>query len=322
MTYIRQDLLRDGSVTLSVDESLRAAAAQWMPSLPATERTHPDGPGIRVDVMRTSSGERRREEPAFALGNVKAWVDAAFNAAYATTPDGHLECRVDLARRIAHVAVREDASPYDFTSALTIVSALLLVRAGRTPVRAAGVMAPGTQAVWLLAGDSHSGKSTTTANLVQAGWWYLSDDYVVIAATADDSISVDGWPDDFHMDEGWQSGEPAGRRGTLVESSLPDRSRVDSGILGGLLFTSVVPGEPTRIEPLEPVVALQRLIRQSPWLMGDSTSAPTVLRLLRLAASAPAGELFVGKDTYRDGARVAALITEFAERVPAVSSED
>ena len=321
MTYIRQDLLRDGSLTLSVDAQLRDAAAGWMPALPTTtEMRHPDGAGIRVDVMRTSSGERRRENPALRLGKVNAWVDATYNAAYATTPSGHLECRVDLTRRIAHVAIREDASAHDVTSALTIVSALLLVRAGRTPIHAAGVVEPGSRNVWLLAGDSHSGKSTTTANLVHAGWSYLSDDYVVVSQGSDESVEVEGWPGDFHMDEGWERGESTGKRGTLAESELPPESRIDSGVLAGILFPSVDRNEATRIDAIEPVVALQRLIRQSPWLMGDSASAPTVLHLLRLAASTPAGELRLGMDSYRDGARVAALISGFADRAPAVPS--
>lgn len=321
MTYIRQDLLRDGSLTLSVDAQLRDAAAEWMPALPTTtEMRHPDGAGIRVDVMRTSSGERRRENPALRLGKVSAWVDANYNAAYATTPSGHLECRVDLTRRIAHVAIREDASPQDVTSALTIVSALLLVRAGRTPVHAAGVVMPGTRNVWLLAGDSHSGKSTTTANLVKAGWSHLSDDYVVVSQGSDESIEVEGWPGDFHTDEGWERGESTETGETLVESDLPPDSRMDSGVLAGILFASVDRNEPTRIDAIEPAVALQRLISQTPWLMGDSASAPTVLHLLRLAASTPAGEIRLGLDTYGDGARVAALISEFADRARAVPS--
>ena len=321
MSYIRQDLLRDGSLTLSVDAQLLGTASEWMPALPTTtEMRHPDGAGIRVDVMRTSSGERRRENPALRLGKVNAWVDANYNAAYPTTPSGHLECRVDLTHRIAHVAIREDASAHDVTSALTIVSALLLVRAGRTPVHAAAVVVPDTNHVWLLAGDSHSGKSTTTANLVQAGWSYLSDDYVVVSQGSDESIGVEGWPGDFHMDEGWERGESTGTRSTLAESELPPDSRVDNWVLAGILFTSVDRNEPTRIDAIEPVVALQRLIRQSPWLMGDSASAPTVLHLLRLAASTPAGELRLGMDTYRDGARVAALISEFADRARAVPS--
>ena len=58
------------------------------------------------------------------------------------------------------------------------------------------------------------------------------------------------------------------------------------------------------VDPIEPVVALQRLIRQSPWLMGDSASAPTVLHLLRSAASTPAGELRLGAATVSLSGRV------------------
>ena len=155
---------------------------------------------------------------------------------------------------------------------------------------------------------------------MHAGWSYLSDDYVVVSQGRDETVGVEGWPGDFHMDEGWERGESTGTRGTLPEAELPADSRLDSGVLAGILFTSVERNQPTRIDAIEPVVALQRLIRQSPWLMGDSASAPTVLHLLRLAASAPAGELRLGMDAYRDGTRVADLISEFADRARAVPS--
>ncbi|HEX6575106.1 MAG TPA: hypothetical protein VF042_09030, partial [Gemmatimonadaceae bacterium] len=159
----------------------------------------------------------------------------------------------------------------------------------------------------------HSGKSTTTANLIKAGWSYLSDDYVVLSAS-DDSISIEGWPDDFHIDEGWSRGESTGTRGTLKESDLPPGRRVESATLSGVLFTYVNPMDATTATAIPPVVALERLIRQSPWLVADPESAGKVFDLLKEAASLPCGDLSVGLDSFSDPTVLDRVVREFIDR--------
>lgn len=313
--YVQQNLVRDGSLILSVDESLIAAASEWMPSLPeARAPSHPEGASIRVD-----RGELPRvvtdDAPSLALGSVTAWIDASRTSAWLENDARNVAATVDLESRIARMAIadRDTVRATDVTSSLTIIAALLLVRAGRTAVHAAAVAHPGSGEAWLLAGDSHSGKSTTTANLIRAGWRYLSDDYVVLSRSQSAEIEVEGWPDDFHLDEGWHRGESTGIRGTLREEDLPQGRRVNSAILGGILFPRVSAHEETSATKAAPVISLERLIRQSPWLIADNRSAGKVFQLLSDAASLPAGDLRLGLDTFADPAKLSWIVTQFAE---------
>ena len=313
--YVQQKLVRDGTLVLSVDESLIAQASEWMPSLPeARAASHPSGPSIRVDRGELSSAFAK-DAPALALGSVTAWVDATRTTAWLENDEQNVVATIDLESRIARVAIadRDNLGPTDVTSTLTIIAALLLVRDGRTAIHAAAVAHPASRKAWLLAGDSHSGKSTTTANLIRAGWQYLSDDYVVLSRSQSGDIEVEGWPDDFHLDEGWHRGKSTGVRGTLREEDLPEGRRVTNATLGGIFFPRVSADDVTAATAVPAVVSLERLIRQSPWLIADNRSAGRVFELLSHAASLPAGELRLGLDTFADAEKLSAIVTQFAD---------
>jgi hypothetical protein len=315
MCYIHQALLRDRSLILSVDDSLKDVVSEWMPSLPAESADdHPEGPSIRVDRGRHDPFEEP-PHPALALGRVKAHVDSARGFAILWSAQRDVHGVADLRARVARIIVPDDAnpSPADLTSVLTITAALLLLRDGRSAIHAAAVVHPETEKAWLLCGDSHTGKSTTTANLIKAGWAYLSDDYVVVSRSGD-SIEIEGWPDDFHLDEGWARGESTGARATYGEHDLAPGMRVTYASLGGVLFTRIVAGKPTHAREIQPVIALERLIRQSPWLVADSESAPGVFDLLKGAASIDCGELELGLDTFANPALLETVVRSFTDR--------
>lgn len=315
MSYIHQALVRDRSLILSVDESLRDTAGDWMPSLPEeSAEDHPAGPSIRVDRGNVEPFDGSGL-PSLALGRVQAWVDSKRGFANLASSTGEITALADLRSRVATVIVPDDVdpTPADFTSLLTITAALLLVRDGRTPIHAAGVVDPVTKNGWLLCGDSHSGKSTTTANLIKAGWSYLSDDYVVLRRAGED-VEIEGWPDDFHIDEGWSRGESTGVRGTIREVDLPQGRRADNAPLGGILFPRIAANDKTMITPVAPVIALESLIRQSPWLVADSECAGKVFQLLQAAASMASGDLRLGLDTFAHPEKLSGVISEFAAR--------
>src|SRR5213078_512204 len=54
--------------------------------------------------------------------------------------------------------------------------------------------------------------------------------------------------------------------------------------------------------------ALARLVRQTPWLLACRRTAPAVLALLTRAVADGAFSLRLGRDTYRDAARLAASL--------------
>ena len=318
MKFTRQSLVRDGSLVLSIDARLLRAASQWMPSLPTTsESEHPGAPAILADIGKAVEPPLfAKGKPDLRLGATDCWTDAGSDTAFVRNDDRTITASVDLARRNAQVVASDaDVDTRDMTSVLTLVSALLLLRDGRTAIHAGAVTRPGASSVWLLLGDSHSGKSTTTANLVKAGWSYLSDDYVVLSGDQR-GIGVEGWPEDFHVDEGWSRGESTGTRGVLSEASLPPGARRDDGTLAGLIFTRIDAEQPTRIDSISSSSALERLIRQTPWLMADPKSAPRLLDLLGAASSLPAGEMRLGLDSYRNAELLAKTVSEFADQSP------
>jgi hypothetical protein len=197
----------------------------------------------------------------------------------------------------------EDADMDVFTM-LTISAALLLNRLERTLMHSAAVL-DANGGAWLLVGDTHSGKTTTTVNLIRSGARYLSDDHVVVSSGPEaGSVWIEGWPRVFHIDAGWESGDVLGHRIGLDPAAFAPDRWVRRAPLAGLLFPEVLPDSPTRLEPLSAAAALIRILRQSPWLFGDRGAAPAVLALLQRAAEMPAFRLRLGRDSYRDTDRL------------------
>ncbi len=89
-------------------------------------------------------------------------------------------------------------------------------------------------------------------------------------------------------------------------------------MLGGVLFPEVVSAGRTCCARLSEPVSLQRLLRESPWLMADPASAPDILGLLREAACVPAYVLRLAPDTQRDYDRLARVIRALDLFVPSV----
>jgi len=284
------------------------ALTRWLPFLPEGTPADPRGAAIRVlpgpaappvpDRMRT-----------LHLNGVDAWVEEDVTL---LSGGAAVWGRIDLAAGVSEVRIAEGAEADDFTSwiaysAGTLSSALLLGRMGRALVHAAAAAPVGGEA-WLLVGDARAGKTTTCANLVAAGWNYLSDDHVVLYRDGEGRVAAEGWPRAFHLDEGYDAGTPTGRRGSDDPRVRWPSSWRRAAPLRGMLFPRVEADAPTEMQPAEAGGALAWLLRQSPWLLADRGCAPRVLSLLRDAALLPTYALRLGLDTYKDPLRLAEII--------------
>jgi hypothetical protein len=191
--------------------------------------------------------------------------------------------------------------------ALSISAALLLARQHRALLHGAAVVMPGGGA-WVLVGDTHSGKTTTCANLVRAGLGYLADDQVVVHAGDAGVLVAAGLPRRFTLDDGFARGESLGVRSPVDPDRLfgPGRRR-GAAPLAGVLFPRVEADEPTRLQRASAADALSRLLRNSPWLAADPRSARPLLALLARIARLPAHDVRLGRDTLNDPVRLAAL---------------
>lgn len=317
----RSVLLHDGALSLVVDGPPVHGLERWLPRFPPTggEAADPahDAAEIRVGTDGPDPGEAPETRQTFRLASVRAWVDDERERARLVCVTPGCSGSIDLAARRAslHVPARDEtgAAAAELFTMLTVTSALLLGRLGRTLVHSAAVVDPAGRA-WLLVGDTHAGKTTTTINMVRGGWHFLSDDHVVAGGTGTGGEPwIEGWARPFHVDSGWERGEVTGHREGVEPAEFgADRWR-RTAPLGGILFPRVRPDERTGLEPVPPGTALTTLIRQTPWLMADRRAAPGVLTLLQAMVGLPAFALTLGRETYRDAdlllARCAPLLT-------------
>jgi hypothetical protein len=303
-------LLADGCLRLECDPALAPLLDRWLPLLPYDQAERADGPS----VIRVAPGDPTRIAPASAapalrLGTADAHVDAA--GSRATVRGSCCAADIDLSAPSACISVGGGAADdvaWDLYHACTLVCALLLGRLDRALVHAAAVVGPGGGA-WLLTGDTHAGKSTTSVNLITAGWRFVSDDNVVLFRGADGRLWVEGWPRRFHLDAGWHHGRPGQPRGEVDPHERWPGRWLRTAPLAGLLFPRVEAGRPTELSPLSAAEALAALLRQSPWLLADRARAPDIFSLLRSACERPAHALRLGLDTYRDTDRLLQVLS-------------
>jgi len=306
-------LLADGALRLETASRLLPLVRRWLPLLPYAETPRStDGAVIRVAAGDPARLAAPAGGPVLRLGAAEVWVDDAAATARLRCTGGSAG-EADLAGATATLvpapgdAAADGVAAWDLFSMCTLASALLLGRMHRALVHAAGIVAPDGGA-WLLAGDARAGKSTTSVNLIAAGWRFVSDDNVVLFRGPGGAAWVEGWPRRFHLDEGWEAGVPRHRRGEVDPHERWPGQWVRTAPLAGLLFPRVAADQPTALSPLPTPEALVALMRQSPWLLADRACAPEILASLRAACELPAYSLRLGLDSYRDTDRLLGVL--------------
>lgn len=306
---VTRTLLADGRLAIEYDPAVEEWVDRWLPRLPF-EEPQPDlvEAMIRIERRPATVLEAPGSEALLTLGSVTAWLGPEESEAIFMGRSPGATGRVDLIGLEARLQVTgtDPVEGADLYSMLTLSAALLLGRMGRTPVHAAAVLAPNQEAI-ILAGDARAGKSTTTVNLITAGWDYLSDDQIVISR-AGDQIEIEGWPRPFHLDEGWDEGRSTGQRRTIDVSRLGPGEWRRRAPLGGLLFPVVRADEPTHLEPISAAYAFAGVVRQAPWLVVDRGSSTELLGLLSDLAHLRAFRLVLGLDSYNDPSRLVAAL--------------
>ncbi|MEP7344859.1 MAG: hypothetical protein ABI877_06325, partial [Gemmatimonadaceae bacterium] len=319
-------------LALIVDDVVEEFVSAWMPrhvtlapvaSTSGTSSRPALGAAIRV--RKAAALEDRAQ--AWGRRSRGAPVIATFGpVSIRPIPDGlALDAGRAGARGVVHYATLDAeleigaVAPPDVIAVhamLTVATAALLGRLGRALVHAAAVVAPDGGA-WLLAGDSHAGKSTTCATLLEAGWRYCSDDHVVVSAAPSSAVQVEGWPRVLHLDNGWDGGIPEGGLRASVDSfeRWPGVWLASAPVMG-VLLPMVHPREATRLLPCTAATRLSALIRQSPWLFADARAAPRVLALLRRIALLPGAVLQLGDDSFHQPLRLRDALAPLTGEVP------
>lgn len=302
-----RDILGDGALGLRVAPSLEGAAEDWVYPLPPAGATP-----VRalIELVEGCAPARPGGTPSVRAPGMDGWIEGerVVLAGAGGEVGGMVE--LDALRARIEAAPGAQDSPggrLRVREALSIAAALLLARQHRALLHGAAVVAPGGGA-WVLVGDTHSGKTTTCANLVRAGHGYLADDQVVVHAGDAGTLVATGLPRRFTLDDGFARGESLGVRSPVDPDQLlgPGRRRA-AAPLAGVLFPRVEANEPTRLEPASAADALTRLLRNSPWLAADPSSARPLMALLARIARLPAHHVRLGRDTLDDPARLATL---------------
>jgi len=292
-------LLASSRLVLDADASTRALLRDALPS----ERARWDGKPLGVISVRRDdpdAGPAPELTPTMRVSGISTWVDVpAPGLSLVRNERGSVQGSVDRGARRASLRVGPDLTSderADAGVALGIAVTLLAGHVGHCVVHAGAVIPPGG-AAWLLVGDAHSGKSTTTAALAAAGWDYLSDDSVMLSPLPRERVLVEGWRRGFRLDGV-----------AIADDTLAGGAWRSSAPLAGVLFPVVRADERTRLEPIRRSDAFAALVRQSPWLLADRGSSPQCASLLAHATEMPCARLVLGRDSHRRGARLAEVL--------------
>ena len=308
---VRRPLLEDGALVLLMGNGTVDLVQPWLPRIPLRKSIparHRAPACIDVALVDGVSGTPERPDPWLEMLALRGWTDDPDHISLLTI-DRTLSGSVDLSAHRASIGIagRGPEVVRDVSLALTVAAALLLGRLDRILLHAGAFVAPNGSA-WLLVGKSHSGKSSTCANLIGSGWDYLADDQVVIAPGPGESLRVEGWPRTFHLDNGFAAGTITGERSPANPEHLGSGKWQRSAPLGGLLFPRIEPSRPSSLIPMSSTDALQEVIRQSPWLLADQGAAPGILARMLKMVTLPRYALLLGSDGYRDAARLVDLL--------------
>ncbi len=187
-------------------------------------------------------------------------------------------------------------------SFLLVILVFLLRRLGWYHVHGATLVDPAGRG-WLLAGDSGSGKSTTSALLASLGWGVSSDD-IAFLVDRGSSVAARGFHSPIALRPGGQT--LLGARSGLA---LPDRRKEGywPEELGGYWIGEVVPrvigfprsGDRTRLVALPAGEVLSRLVTWSQWVLYEAMHAQENLDLLaRVTAQSRGYDVTLGPDLF------------------------
>lgn len=211
--------------------------------------------------------------------------------------------------------------PLSLATVMSYAVNAALRRCGRFELHAAAVVEPVSGQGALIIGDSGSGKSTLTMGLMASGWLYLSDDRLLLGATAD-QISAWAWRRVFSLTEDTLERCAAPRlnealRGRAIDD--PGKQHVEPRVLfpdrfvsscrpRALFFTRLTGQAESRVVALTPAEAMVGLLRQCPWTCYDPAAARVQAQVLaRLVEQCRSYQLLTGRDLWVEPQRAAAL---------------
>lgn len=309
-------LLEDDSLAVCVADAVFEPVGAWLPlhARPIGEVVANGAARIHVAMDAGAEDDGARDTGGstpslMRLGPVSAHALDTDTIAL-RSPDAR--GLVSLAEDTARIGIVGDPDAGTTTAGLycmlTLSAALLLGRMGAALVHA-GAVADHEGRVWLLVGDTHAGKTTTSVALADAGWRMLADDQVVLRMGAQGWVVAEGWPRRAHLDAGYETSAISGTRIPVDLRGRWGAQVYRSAPVHAVILPRVVAAAPTAARRVTGADVFTALVRQSPWLMADRVAAPGISALLRSVAGRPGVALDLGADSYGKGTMLAELLT-------------
>ena len=193
-------------------------------------------------------------------------------------------------------------------------------RCGLFLVHGAGVLPPDKENGLLIVGASGTGKSTLTFQLAANGWGYLSDDSVFLRETAS-GIRAQGLRKDFALKadtiaavqldiQNAAMGGANVKKRVAPEDLFPE-CLVETAGIASIIFPVIVDDRKSRLERLDSLEVMTRLLKLSPWACYDKRTASPYLKIFgELARRTTGFALFSGRDLLHDSGSAHRLISK------------
>jgi hypothetical protein len=189
----------------------------------------------------------------------------------------------------------------------------LLRRTGWHHVHAATAVDPAGRG-WLLAGNTHAGKSTTAALLATLGWAVGCDD-IAFLARQEEGVVVHSFRTPIALRPGGQEllarsgGRPFAPRGKTLFTPEELGGRWIGTIRPDLILFTTVGTDYTSARPMRGSEVLAELVRWSAWVALEPALAQSHLDLLNaLARQARSLRVILGQDLFRDPSVLATIV--------------
>lgn len=320
----RLEIFSLGGVTVSV-EGTGAAALHTLLSGFFVLGSVGEQRGVRLQLHATTLPN----EPGHIVYQAKALLVTRTEQGFSLRC-GASQLRITSGSAAAHCFLASDFgsySPFEQREFFLLGLLMLLRPFGRYGLHACGLERHG--AGLLLVGASGSGKTTTSLNLIQQGWRYLSDDAVLLEVRTDHTVQVAAFRLGFsctprtlaHFPElggSTEFGDPDGKRVVYPERSF---GSFTPSCTPSLIVFPRVSAAATRLHPLTPAQSLIRLCQQSAGIMTDTAVSQGQLGVLRtLVEQTRSFELCLGQDALARPTLTGTLLSRaLEEAIPCVS---
>ncbi len=217
-----------------------------------------------------------------------------------------------------------DVSSWILAQVLSQAFSAAMRRCGLFLLHGAGVLPPAKENALLIVGASGIGKSTLAFQLAANGWGYLSDDSIFLRETGT-GMKAQGLRKDFALKEDTiaavqldiEQPPSAGislKRRVAPEDLFPE-CLIETAGVAGIVFPEIVDADKSRLERLDSVEVMTRLLKFCPWSCYDKRTASPYLKMLgELARRASGFKLFSGRDLLHDpGAAHRLMLQVFAD---------